>query len=153
MSEREPVTSGESTTAGGWLTGDVAHTVLCDLGDAVVVSDAEGRIVFWNDACERLFGWTSAEALGATLDLIIPERHRARHWEGYRGVVASGSTRYGDRVLEVPALHRAGRRLSVAFSVTLIRSAGAVVGVAAVVRDDTERWQERQRLRQRVQGL
>ena len=126
-----------------------------DLADAVVVADADGTIVFWNDAASRLFGWTADGALGQSLDLIVPERQRARHWEGYRRVMATGHTQYGDRLLEVPALHSDGRRLSIAFTVSLLRRPGltAPVGIAAVIRDDTERWQERRRLRDELAAL
>jgi PAS domain S-box-containing protein len=126
-----------------------------ELADAVVVADADGTIVFWNDAASRLFGWTAADALGQSLDLIIPERQQERHWEGYRRVMATGQTQYGDRLLEVPALHRDERRLSIAFTVSLLHRPGltAPVGIAAVIRDDTERWQERRRLRDELAAL
>lgn len=126
-----------------------------ELADAVIVADPEGAIVFWNAAATRLFGWPPEEALGQTLDLIIPERLRDRHWAGYRGTMASGHTVYGDRLLEVPALHRDGRRLSIAFTVTLLREHGESrpSGIAAVLRDDTERWEDRRQLRQEVAQL
>ena len=119
------------------------------LADAVVIADGEGTITFWNDAAHRLFGWSASEAVGRTLDLIIPERLRARHWAGYVQTMATGRTRYGDRLLEVPAPHRDGRPLSIAFTVTLLREAdsGPPTAIAAVLRDDTERWQERRQLR------
>lgn len=122
------------------------------LADAVVIADAEGTITFWNEAATRLFGFTPDEALGRSLDLIIPERLRARHWTGYRRTMTTGNTRYGDRLLEVPALHRDGRNLSIAFTVTLLRQPSAVepYAIAAVLRDDTERWQERKQLRDEV---
>src|SRR5687768_3313092 len=90
------------------------------LADAVVIADRDGTIIFWNVAAERLFGWSTVEALGQTLDIIIPERLRSRHWAGYHEVMATGRTKYGERLLEVPALHRDGRRLSIAFTVTLL---------------------------------
>jgi hypothetical protein len=84
------------------------------------------------------------------MDLIIPERLRGRHWDGYRRVMESGHTDYGGRLLEVPALRRDGRPLSVAFTVSLLTQPGQTQpdGIAAVLRDDTERFQERRRLRQ-----
>src|SRR5882757_8091421 len=89
------------------------------LGDAIVVADASGAINLWNPAAERLFGFTHAEALGNSLDLIIPERLRERHWAGYRKTMASGETRYAHDVLRVPALQKDGRTLSIAFTVGL----------------------------------
>ena len=126
-----------------------------DLADAVVIADAEGSIVFWNRAATSLFGWSAAETAGRSLDLIIPERLRDRHWRGYRRVMDTGHTDYGTRLLEVPALHRDGHTISVAFTVTLLASHGVVrpQGIAAVLRDDTARWQERRRNRERLAML
>jgi PAS domain S-box-containing protein len=123
-------------------------------GDAIIVADGEGRIVLWNPAAERLFGFTAAEAVGSSLDLIIPERFRARHWTGYQAVMQTGQTRYGTQVLRVPALRQDGTRLSIAFTVALLHGPdGRCTGLAAIVRDDTERWQEEQALRQRLAAL
>ena len=90
------------------------------LADAVVIADAMGTIVFWNTAAQAMFGWSAGEAVGRSLDLIIPERLRKRHWDGYVQVVESGHTEYGNRLLEVPSTHRDGRAISVAFTVTLL---------------------------------
>jgi PAS domain S-box-containing protein len=123
------------------------------LADAVVVADAAGTICFWNAAAERTFGWTADEAVGASLDLIIPDRQRERHWEGYRRVMATGDTKYGSDLLRVPALNADGERHSIAFTVTLLTDAdGAVTGIAAVVRDETHRWNEEQDLRRRLRA-
>lgn len=126
-----------------------------ELADAVVIADADGRITFWNDAATRVFGWSTADALGASLDLIVPERHRERHWDGYRRAMQTGRTDYAGRLLEVPALHRDGRPLSIAFTVTLLHRTGETrpYGIAAVVRDDTERWTERRRLLDELASL
>ncbi|HPK53644.1 MAG TPA: PAS domain S-box protein [Smithellaceae bacterium] len=123
-------------------------------GDAIIAADAEGLIVFWNAAAERIFGYTKSEALHSPLDLIIPERLRNRHWEGYRKVMQSGRTRYGSEVLRVPAVHKDGRDLSIAFTVTLILAPdGHVRSVVAIIRDETKRWQEERALRQRLAAL
>ncbi len=120
-------------------------------GDAIVVADPEGRIRFWNPAATRIFGYAAEEAVGQSLDLIIPEHFRARHWDGYHEVMRTGQTRYGADVLRVPALHKDGRRLSIAFTVALLTDAGGrVTGIAAIVRDETQRWEEEQRLRRRL---
>ena len=124
------------------------------IGDAVVISDADGRIVVWNPAAERIFGFSEAEALGETLDLITPERHRKRHWDGYAKTMRTGETRYGTSLLKVPALHKDGRALSIAFTVALLHGAeGEVTGIAAIIRDETERFQEERTLRRRVAEL
>lgn len=115
-----------------------------DLADGVIICDPDGSIVFWNAAATRIFGWAEDDARGQTLDIIIPERLRERHWNGYRRVMATGVTSYGDRLLEVPAVHRDGHTISIAFTVSLLHdpSGPTVRAIAAVIRDDTERWQE-----------
>ena len=119
------------------------------IGDAVVVADPDGAITVWNPAAERVFGFTAAEAMGQPLDLITPERHRRRHWDGYATTMRTGVTRYGAQTLRVPAIHKDGRQLSIAFTVGLVRDeADAVTGIVAVIRDETERWAEEKRLRQ-----
>jgi len=124
------------------------------IGDAVVVADTDGAIVLWNPAATRIFGFTEDEAMGRPLDLIIPERQRARHNEGYAKTVATGTTRYGTSLLRVPALHKDGRRLSIAFTVALLTGEdGRTAGVAAVIRDETARFEEEQKLRKRITEL
>lgn len=122
--------------------------------DAILVSDRQGRIVLWNSGAERIFGYSAAEAIGQSLDLICPERLRQRHWQGYDQSMASGTTRYGTELLKVPAVDKAGRALSVAFSVAMLRDAvGEVTGVLAVLRDETARFAEDRALRKRVAEL
>jgi PAS domain S-box-containing protein len=121
--------------------------------DAIVVANSEGSIVIWNPAAERIFGFSEAEAVGRSLDLIIPERLRERHWHGYRDVMQSGQTRYGADVLRVPAIHKDGRALSIAFTVTLLDSPDGSRAIAAIMRDETTRWQEERNLRRRLAEL
>lgn len=124
------------------------------IGDAVIVSDAKGAITLWNAAAERMFGFTQAEALGRSLDLIIPERQRQRHWDGYEKTMHTGQTRYGHEVLRVPALHKDGHALSIAFTVALLRGAdGGVDAIVAVVRDESARFAEDRKLRRRLAEL
>jgi PAS domain S-box-containing protein len=126
------------------------------IGDAVVISDKSGAITLWNPAAERMFGFTPEEALGQSLDLIIPERLRGRHWEGYEKTMATGQTRYGNDVLRVPAVHKDGRALSIAFTVALLYSNGSereLTGIVAVIRDETARFQEDRNLRKRISEL
>jgi PAS domain S-box-containing protein len=121
------------------------------LADAVIVAGPNGSIVYWNQAAERLFGWSATQAVGQTLDLIIPERQRGAHWDGYRQVMRTAHTRYGEELLRVPALHADGQRRSIAFTVTLLTDAtGAVTAIAAVVRDETRRWADEQALRNQL---
>jgi PAS domain S-box-containing protein len=124
------------------------------MGDAVIASDADGVITMWNPAAARIFGFTAAEALGQSLDLIIPERQRNRHWDGYHKTMQTGETRYATDVLRVPAVHKEGRRLSIAFTVALLYSVeNKVTGIVAVVRDETTRFNEERSLRKRLAEL
>jgi PAS domain S-box-containing protein len=123
-------------------------------GDAIVAAGTDGTILLWNRAAERIFGYTEAEALGHSLDLIVPERLRLRHWEGYRRVMQTGETRYGTEVLRVPAVHKDGRRLSIAFTVALLYApTQEIQAIAAIIRDETNRWEEERALRKRIAEL
>lgn len=138
--------------ATGW--NELAAAVVRETPEAIVVAGPDGMIRLWNAGAERVFGYTEAEASGASLDLIIPEKLRARHWEGYDKTMATGQTRYGDTLLKVPATHKDGRRLSIEFSVALLKDdAGVVTGIAAVIRDATERFNSDRALRKRLAEL
>jgi PAS domain S-box-containing protein len=132
----------------------VYEQVVEALGDAVVICDRDGVIGFWNAAAERLFGFAPAEALGSSLDLIIPRRLRELHWSGFDKAIATGQTRYAHDVLHVPATHKDGRALSIAFTVGLLLGPERkVTGLVAVIRDDTKRFAEERELRKRFAEL
>jgi len=121
------------------------------IGDAMVVADASGEIILWNPSAERLFGFTEAEALGNSLDLIIPERLRERHWAGFRKSMATGETRYAHDVLRVPAVHKDGRALSIAFTVALLHGPqNEITGIVAVIRDEMQAFTEKRNLLKRL---
>lgn len=131
-----------------------AGAVLAAVGDALVVTDAAGAITVWNPAAVRIFGYTEAEALGRSLDLIIPERLRGRHWDGYRETMRTGHTKYGADVLRVPAVDKGGRSLSIAFTVAMLFGGdGKPNAVIAVIRDETARFSEERALRKRLAEL
>ena len=124
------------------------------IGDAVIVVDAHEKIVLWNAAATRIFGYSEDEALGHTLDLIVPERQRQRHNEGCRKSMQTGTTRYGTSLLKVPAKHQDGRTLSIAFTVgMLFDEKHQANGVVAVIRDETERFAEERALKKRLSEL
>ena len=124
------------------------------MADAVMVCDAQGAITLWNPAAERMFGFSEAEALGQSLDLIIPQRQQQRHWDGYHKTMHTGITKYGNDLLKVPALHKDGHTLSIAFTVSLLHAPdGSLSGIAAVVRDETVRFAQERDLRKQVTEL
>jgi PAS domain S-box-containing protein len=122
------------------------------MADGVIYADADGLIRFWNAGAERIFGFKETEALGQSLDLIIPESLRRRHWAGYHRTMQTGGTRYGaGELLAVPALRRDGSRISVEFTIVPFHEAsGRMTGIAAVMRDVTARFEEMKALRKQV---
>lgn len=133
-----------------WLSQQIVQNA----PDAIVVADREGTIRLWNAGAVAIFGYRADEAVGGSLDLIIPERQRARHWDGYRRVMATGVTRYGRDLLAVPAVRKDGSRISLEFTILPLRDAGGdIAGVAAILRDVTERWEQDRALRQRLAAL
>ena len=130
------------------------HDLVASIGDAVIASDAKGAITLWNAAAERMFGYTEAEALGQSLDIIIPERLRGRHWEGYDKSMATGTSRYGHDLLRVPATHKDGSSMSIAFTVAMLFTPERKVSsIIAVIRDETVRFNYERALRKRIVEL
>jgi PAS domain S-box-containing protein len=137
------------------MQSDIDFRQLLDaVGDAVIAADASGAIIFWNPAATRLFGYTQHEAMGQSLDLITPQRHQKRHWDGYHKTMESGQTKYGHDVLKVPAVHKDGHALSIAFTVALLHAPDQKVSsIVAVIRDETARFAEERDLRKRLTEL
>jgi PAS domain S-box-containing protein len=134
------------------LQAHLGEALLRTRSDAIIASDRDGRITFWNPGAERIFGFSPAEAMGQSLDLIIPERLRARHWAGYTEVMRTGESRYGHGdLLSVPALRKDRTRLSIEFTIVPLKdAAGAMAGMAAILRDVTARFEELRELRKRA---
>jgi PAS domain S-box-containing protein len=132
-----------------WLTADA---ILSAAADAVVATDRDGTIRVWNPGAERIFGHRADEALGQSLDLIIPERLRARHWAGFHQVMATGRSHYGEGdLLSVPGVHKDGRRISLEFTIVPLKDEhGQMQGIAAVMRDVTSRFEEIRGLKQKL---
>jgi PAS domain S-box-containing protein len=132
--------------------GASGEAILRSEADAVIAADRDGIIHLWNPGAVRLFGYARDEALGRSLDLIIPERLQARHWAGYRHVLETGESRYGrGDVLAVPAVRKDGSRVSLEFTITPLRDEdGRMVGMVAVMRDVTTRFEELRALRQKL---
>lgn len=122
-----------------------------DAPEAMLIADREGVIRFWNNGAARMFGHSAAEAVGQSLDLIIPENLRARHWEGYWRVMASGETKYQTGLLNSPGIRKDGSRVSLEFSMVLLRDdTGSLQGCAAVMRDVSQRWQKEKELKEQL---
>lgn len=123
---------------------DFYRRFLAETPDGVLFADNDGVIRLWNAGCQRIFGFTADDAIGQSLDIIIPVSMRTRHWQGYTQTITTGKTRYGaGDLLAVPALCKDGRRISVEFSIVALRdAAGRMVGMGAVMRDVTKRFEE-----------
>jgi PAS domain S-box-containing protein len=137
------------------LREDLAARILDGAPDAIVVCDRIGIVRYWNRGAEKVFGFFYTEALGVSMDLIIPDRLRARHWAGWETAMRTGATNYGDRrLLAVPALHKDGRQISIEFSIQLLKDAsGHVEWVVAVIRDVTERFNREKAFRAEMKAL
>ncbi len=122
--------------------------------EAIIFSDKDGVIRLWNAGAEAMFGYSAQEAVGKTLDIIVPEKMREPHWEGYYRVMKSGSTKYGSELLNVPGIRKDGSRVSLEFSVALIRDEnGNLQGISAVMRDVTARWEKEKETKERIAAL
>jgi len=129
---------------------EIYRQIVENAPDAILFADREGKIRLWNRGAERVFGFSASEALGLSLDLIIPEPLRERHWQGYRRVMAGAPSRYATELLKVPALHRSGERLTCELSILLLRDEeGAALGIAAILRDAGKRRTRKIELRRR----
>ena len=125
--------------------------LVSQLGEAVIISDRDENILFWNASAERIFGFTPDEALGKTLSIITPERFRERHSKGYFHTIQTGQTKYGHTLLRVPAVHKDGRSISIAFSVSMLfDEQKQAIAIAAIIRDETERFQEERQLKAKL---
>jgi len=131
---------------------DFAGCLVSGMADAIVDADAEGVIRVWNRGATRIFGFAEAEALGRSLDLIVPENLRERHWQGYRATMRTGQSRYGNgQILSVPAVRKDGARVSVEFTIVpFTDNAGRMIGIAAIMRDATARFEELRALRRQL---
>jgi PAS domain S-box-containing protein len=134
------------------MTPDVDRfyrTLVREAPDAIVYADAQGTITFWNRGAERIFGFSESEAVGKSLDIIIPENFRRRHWGGFAETIRTGKTRYGSGdVLAVPALRKDGTRISIEFTILPFPDrTGRILGMAAILRDVSQRFEELKRLR------
>ena len=132
----------------------VAEAILSMRSDAIIAADREGVIHFWNSGAGRLFGYSPDEAISRSLDFIIPERLRQRHWDGYRRVMETGKSRYGESdVLSVPAVRKDGTIISVEFTVVPLQNAGRMIGMVAIMRDVTSRFNEMRALKRKLAEL
>ena len=126
----------------------LAERVLACMMEAVIHADRQGLIALWNPAAETMFGFSTAEAIGQSLDIIIPERLREAHWRGFHAAIASGRTRLNGRPTVTRALHKSGATLYVEMSFAMVcATSGEVIGSVAVARDATERVQREQAAR------
>jgi PAS domain S-box-containing protein len=132
----------------------LAEAILAARSDAIIAADRDGIIRFWNPGAQRLFGYPAQDAVGRSLDLIIPERLREQHWQGFRRVVASGNSRYGDDdVLAVPAMRKDGTRISIEFTIVPLKAEQRIVGMAAIMRDVSKRFEETRALKRKLGEL
>jgi PAS domain S-box-containing protein len=137
------------------LASLVPEALLRSEAEAIIATDRDGVVRLWTPGAVRLFGFDAAEVVGQSLDLIIPEQLQGRHWAGFRTVMKTGVSRYGaGDILAVPARTKEGRRISVEFTVAMLRDeADEPVGMVAVLRDVSVRFEEVRALRRKLAEL
>jgi len=130
----------------------VIDALLATASDAIMATDRNGIIRFWNPGAERIFGFSTAEAVGQSLDIIIPDNFRKRHWDGFERTMQTGQSRYGaGDLLAVPALTKDGRRLSVEFTIAILRDAQQQPsGTVSILRDVSQRFEEMRELKRKL---
>jgi PAS domain S-box-containing protein len=134
------------------FSDQLAAAVLSTSSDAIVAADRNGIIRFWNPGAERIFGYAKGAAIGKSLDIMIPERLRKRHWEGYQHVIETGESRYGHGdILAVPGIREDGTGLSLEFTIIPMRGGtGELTGLIAIMRDVTRRFEEMRDLKRQL---
>jgi PAS domain S-box-containing protein len=133
---------------------DLFQAIVEQAPDALIFADRSGAIGLWNRASEILFGYSAAEVLGKSLDVIIPERLRSAHWAGFRKAIDTGHAKYAGRVLTTRSMQKNGKTLYVDLSFALVRkSDGAITGALAIGRDCTDRYLSDRALRTRLSEL
>lgn len=146
--------SGSGPGSGSSLADRVGLALVTGTSEAVIVAGRNGLIKIWNPGAQRMFGIAESDAVGSSLDIIIPEQLRARHWKAWDRFIETGESRYSDgELLRVPGLHADGRRLSLEFTITPVRDEeGNLDALVAVLRDQTARFNEMKALRTRLAG-
>jgi PAS domain S-box-containing protein len=133
---------------------DLAARILEAAGDALLYASRDGIVHLWNHGAEEMFGFPAEEVVGRSMEFMIPERLRGRHWDGWNKVMETGVTRYGHDVLAVPALRRDGSSISIEFTIQLLRGAdGEIEGASAILRDVTSRFEREKAMRARLKEL
>ena len=137
------------------LPADYHQRILENTTDAIIFCDLDGTIRLWNEGASRVFGYSREEAMGANLDLIIPERFRAAHWKGFEAAMAAGQPRHVE-VRLTRGLHKEGeaRKLYVEMSFGVVVDAGGKsIGSVAMARDVTEKQAAERALKERLAAL
>lgn len=152
--EVEHSEDADIVTASGFSDELVGQRLVQAKSEAIVACDRDGVIRLWNPGAERMFGYSRNEALGQTLDIIIPERFRSRHWDGFHAMIRTGQSRYADgALLAVPGLRRDGSLISIEFTIApMLDESNEVVGLVSVVRDVTKTFEQLKALRKEVEA-
>lgn len=133
---------------------ETAARLVAETHEAIIYASRDGIIRLWNGGAEEMFGWPAGEAIGKSLDIIMPEKHRAPHWTGWDRVMDTGVTKYGSEPLKVPGIKKDGSKISLEFSITMLKDEdGEIEGVAAFLRDVSTAWEEKKSLHMRLREL
>ena len=135
-------------------TENFSADILQCMPEAMIFADLDGIIQRWNPGAETVFGFTAAESIGQSLDMIIPERMRKAHWDGYNKAILRGGTIPGRTSMVTRSLHKSGEQIYIDMSFAMVKdSAGNMLGSLAIARDATKRFLEEKSLRKQLNEL
>jgi PAS domain S-box-containing protein len=131
----------------------ILESIFNGVGDGVLFCDTQGIIRFWNRGCEKIFGYSAKEALGQSLDIIIPEKYQKRHWDGFFNAVKSKTSKYSDDLLSVPAIGKNNKSISIDFSIAIVEQDSQLLGFGAIIRDVTQSFLDKKQLKKEIEEL
>ncbi|MGC8822860.1 MAG: PAS domain-containing protein [Desulfurella sp.] len=131
----------------------ILEAIFNGVGDGILFCDVDGIIKLWSRGCEKIFGYSSSEAIGQSLDIIIPEKYRKRHWDGFFSAIKSKSSKYSDDLLSVPAIGKNNKSLSIDFSIAIVEQDSKLLGFGAIIRDATKSFLEKKQLKNEIEEL
>jgi len=136
------------------LTQELGAALLHQSPDAIIFADTEGMIRFWNAAATRIFGYPEAQAMGHSLDIIVPDRFREAHWKGFERALSDRATKYAGQALATRASRADGAQIYVELSFAMVLDErGDVLGALSHARDITERFEQERSARKRIREL
>lgn len=122
--------------------------------DGIIYSDAQGKVAYWNAAAEKIFGFTAEQAMGQSLDIIIPEKLREPHWRGFYAAMEAGTTKHKGKALPTRGLKADGSVIYVELSfAVIVDDQGKAIGALSQARDIDESYRKAKADKARLKEL